>query len=262
MTTKEELILYLETNQHKELPFCEEIWEKAVESIEGKERQFKTIKTEDYNGNVKMLKVPNGAINPVSKYFQLIALPNYKRIALNNAEEMKNNQNEDFEELDESENEYDYDDVIDVGASSFVNELTDIYFSTISGNDLQFVKNRISDYYANYEFNEGSDKFLVVSAVSDELTLRELYAKRTKGLDNENKIDKVKKGYLNTLESLKVLKRQGSKLDEGKNKFTMMLDELEKAGDLYLEPEIISEDAIKDLVSSFRVSVVRAFRDG
>lgn len=257
LTTKEQLIKYLEENQDTELPFCEEIWEKAIETTSNKERQFKEIQVTDYDGNTTTKKIPNGVLNPVSKYFQLLALPNFRKLAEAKLEEMQENEDENsdidrmFENMDENDEE-----------NTFIKELVSIYFSQVKGDDLTFVVDRLSDYYTNYEFNEGSDKFLVVSAVSDELTLRELYGKRVKGSDNETKIEKVKKGYLSTLESLKVLKKQGSKLDEGKNKFTMFLDELDKAGELNIKVKEIPNDQIGDLVTSFRQSIVRAFREG
>lgn len=256
LTTKEELIEYLEENKDTELPFCEEIWQVAVDKTADKDRQFKEISTTDFEGNTKTKKIPNGAVNPVSKYFQLIALPNFRKIAEAKLEDdiEEDEDNDDIEKMLEEMEDND--------ENSFIKELVSIYFASVNGDDLQFVIDRFSDYYTNYEFNEGSDKFLVVSAVSDELTLRELYGKRIKGNDNESKIEKVKKGYLSTLESLKVLKKQGGKLDEGKNKFTMFLDELEKAGELKIQAPDIADDKIGALVTAFRQSIMRAFREG
>lgn len=261
METKEELLSYLEANQDKEFPFCEEIYNIAVEKTDGKERAFKEIVRTEYDGTTKTKRIPNGSVNPVSKYFQLIALPHYNKKV--QAMLCFREEDEKYEEIDE-----DIDDIIELTeddeANSFVRELASIYFSKVLDDETQFVIDRLSDYYTNYEFNEGSDKFLVISAVSDELTLRELYSKRitSKGVDNEVRIDKVKRGYLSTLESLKALKKQSGKLDEGKNKFTIFLDELDKAGELNIKIPDIPNDQIGSLVNSFRQSIVRAFRDG
>lgn len=258
LETKEELIKYLEENRDSELPFSEEVWKVAVEKTSEKERQFKEIVTTGFDGKSKTKKIPNGAVNPVSKYFQLIALPNFKKLA----------KNEYSNHVVEEDTMYDIEQMLegldeDTEENTFIKELMTIYFASLTGEDTQFVVDRLSDYYTNYEFNEGSDKFLVVSAVSDELTLRELYRERIKGKDNETKIEKVKKGYLATLDGLKLLKRQGSKIDEGKNKFTMMLDELEKAGDLSkYKQECYEPDQIDALVSDTRRSIMRAFGDG
>lgn len=254
LETKEELVKYLEENQDTEYPFNEEVWKLAVEKTAEKEREFKVLKEVDFDGTEKVKKIPNGAINPVSKYFQLIALPQYKK----QCEELQKEQEEELvadvddmlEQLDDSEE------------NTFIRELVTIYFSNVKGEDLDFVIDRLSDYYSNYEFNEGSDKFLVVSAVSDELTLRELYGKRVKGSDNEVKIEKVKKGYLSTLDGLKLLKKQGSKLEDGKNKFTMFVDELEKAGELKFDTKGYEPDQIDRLIEHTRRSIVRAFSDG
>lgn len=259
MKTKEELITYLESNSNIELPFSEKVWQIAVEKTFAKEREFKEITTTDFDGNVKTKKIPNGAINPVSKYFQLIALPNFKKMCeqeqLEKELEAENETTVNIEQMLEELEE-------DTEENSFIRELISIYFANIKGDNFDFVVDRLSDYYSNYEFNEGSDKFLVVSAVSDELTLRELYGQRVKGKDNEATIEKVKKGYLSTLDGLKLLKKQGSKLNEGKNKFTMFLDELEKAGELKIKNVSIKQDQIDILVEHTRRSIINAFGEG
>ena len=255
LETKEELMAYVKENKDTELPFNETVWNIAVEKMIDKERQFKSIETTDFEGNIKSLKVPNGAINPVSKYFQLMALPNFQKMGIGILNQDNDTDDEDVSSLlDELE-------VSDEEESTFIKELILIYFSDLKGKDLQFVVDRLSDYYTNYEFNEGSDKFLVVSAVSDELALRELMIGRNKGKDVEAKIEKVKKGYLNTLEGLKVLKKQSSKFDESKNKLTMFVSELEKAGELKLTAKEIPEDKVKSLVDAFRRTVIDVFRE-
>lgn len=256
LKTKKELIKYLEENQDTELPFSEKVWEIAVEKTSEKEREFKEITTTDFDGNKKTKKIPNGAINPVSKYFQLIALPNFKKMAKEEHLE-KEDDKDKITDVDKMLEELD-----DTEENTFIKELVSIYFSTVNGDDLNFVIERLSDYYSNYEFNEGSDKFLVVSAVSDELALRHLYSKRAKGSDNESRIERIQKGYLRTLDGLKLLKKQGSKLDEGKNKFTMFVDELEKAGELKFNPNKYEKDQIDELMQSTRRCIMRAFKDG
>lgn len=259
LATKEDLIKYLEENTNTELPFNEVVWDSAVEHTVDKERQFKEIQTTGYDGVVKTKKIPNGAVNPVSRYFQLMALPQNAKAGKAIVREQKkqkkieDSKEREFEELIEN--------VGDSDEGSFIRELVEIYFSILEGDELLFVVNRLSDYYTNYEFNEGSDKFLVVSVVSDELTLRDLMASRIRGRDNETKIEKVQKGYLSKLESLKVLKKQGSKLDESKNKLTMFVSELEKAGELKLEAKPIPLDEVKGLIDSFRRTVIDVFRE-
>jgi len=265
METKKELMSYLRRNKDIELPFVQEVWDLAVEQTAGKVAGTKAVETTDINGDIKIIKIPDIIDNPVSKYFQLMALKRNKekgealrdknKDKTSNQVEIKNDENLETK-IDED------DDILDVEKNSFITGLINIYFSKVNDEDLDFVVSRLSEYYTNYEFNEGSDKFLVVSVVSDELSLRELYSKRVKGSDNEKRIKDVQDGYLKKLDSLKVLKKQGSAIDEGKNKFTVFVDELEKAGELKFKTPEIDNDIIGELVKAINNSVIRAFSDG
>lgn len=255
MSTKEELVAYLKANRETELPFNEEVWNLAVEKTADKERKFKTKIETDYDGNVKTKQIPNGVINPVGKYFALMALPQYQKpITVEDRSEIDNSCPDDedfnFQEDDEEKNQT---------VSSWLNT----FFSGYDNDDKKFLKERLSDYYDNYEINEGADKLLVVMAVTDELEVMNLTKLRAKGKDVEARLEKVRKGYLSSLEGLKALKKQrGAMEDESKNKFTLWVDELAKEGVFKTMPVNYDEDAIDKMLATFERSMLQVLREG
>lgn len=275
METKNELMSYLRRNKDTELPFVKEVWDMAIEQTAGKSVGTKVVETVDENGDIQVMKVADMSNNPVSKYFQLMSLqPNKLKGEALREKALGKAKNDTVVEVDSNTDSNVSNDNVDIivdindefigddRKNSFITGLVNIYFSKISDDDLDFVVSRLSEYYTNYEFNEGSDKFLVVSVVSDELSLRDLYSKRIRGSDNEKRIKDVQDGYLKKLDSLKVLKKQGSTVDEGKNKFTVFVDTLEKAGELKYKAPVIDNDVIGNLVNAINNSVIRAFSDG
>lgn len=233
INSKGDMLAYLEGNLEYEYPFVEEAWQKAEQ-----------IYAED-----KDKKKSIGSI-----YFQLMGLAQYRKLG----NELRN---KEFKKMRIIEEEEIIDSLLgdDEEESEFIKELISIYFSNIKDpEDLKFVIERMSDYYSNYEFNEGSDKFLVVSAVADELALRELYAQRVLGQDNEKRVKDVKEGYLKTLASLKVLKSD-KKIDSTKNKFTALVDELSRTGELNIDSPEYPKDEIDYLIEAMRRSVERAY---
>jgi hypothetical protein len=237
LTTKEELLKYLEENKDTELPFNETVWGKAVQATKDKERQYKELQTKEFDGTTKIKKIPNGTINPVGKYFQMMALPQYAK-------------NPVYPESDETESE---------------REINDELTSDFEGyriKERQFLAERLAEYYENYEINTGSDKFIVNQIVVFELELKRLNMKLASGKDVYNNIEKVTKQYLNLCESLKTLKKQrGAMEDEGKNKFTLFVDELEKEGEFKYSFDDVS-DAIDEMLDIFEKSMIRTYNEG
>ncbi|WP_336786942.1 hypothetical protein [Paenibacillus sp. MMO-177] len=254
METKEELVAYLEANQEIELPFNEEVWDKAVDATADKDRKFKEIKTTDFEGKEVTKKIPNGSVSPVGKYFQMMALPQYRNPV-------------DTSELDddwldeESETELDFD---DEEKEETVSTWIQMFFDGIGANDRKFVVDRLSNYYDNYELNEGADKFQAAKAVLDELEMRNLIKMRNKGKDVEARIEKCQKSYLALLDSLKAQKKQrGAGDDEGKNKFTLFVDELEKEGRLVEKKDTsYTSDDIDRLLVEFEQSMRTVYYEG
>ena len=250
MHTKEELIAYLEANQDTESPFNETVWQSAVEKTQNKERQFKEIKTTEFDGAEKVLKVPNGSLNPVGKYFQLIALPQYSKPA----------------EVEDEEDFVDDDGVVlfeDEDKEETVSSWINVFFDGYSAADKKFLRERLSDYYDNYELNEGADKVIAVTAVADELEIMNLTKLRAKNKDNEARLEKVKKGYMNSLDSLKALKKQRGAADEGKNKLTLWIDELEKEGQFTIKKdESYTQDDIDKLLEIMESGMRAVYYEG
>lgn len=252
METLEELKAYLEENKDKELPFNQKVWDEAVEATKDKVLQFKTKTETDFDGNTKTLKIPNGTTNPVSKYFMIIALPH-------NNKPVKTVEYEDNENTEENEDvEFEDEDKQD-----FVDSLCNMFFSRYNAADKKIIKDRLGDYYDNYEINDGADKFTVIKAVADELEIAKLTQLRLKrGEDNEARLKKIQDGYLELLESMKALKKQRSKMDEeGKNKLTLWVDTLEREGFKPTEDDN-DQDSIDQMLDAFEKSMIRVFKEG
>lgn len=239
LTTKEELLTYLSENKDTELPFNETVWEKAVLATKDKERKFKELHTKDFDGNTKMKKIPNGSVNPVGKYFQMMALPQYA----NNPVYVDDDDDEPNTRVGNTE------------------DLADC-FDGYKPKEKQFIAERLAEYYENYEINTGSDKFIVNQIVVFEVELNRLNLKLASGKDVYLNIEKVTKQYLNLCESLKTLKKQrGAMEDEGKNKFTLFVDELEREGEFKYSFDDVSDD-IDMLLDIFEKSMMRTFNEG
>jgi hypothetical protein len=270
MSTKEELLDYISKHRDVELPFNETVWDKAVEKMANKERKFKELREIDFDGNEKVTKIPNGAINPVSKYWQLIALPQYNKNEPIEDEERQDVDDDIDEELNDSEEndepiEADADiDIADEDNEREFNIINwvNLFFTGYNGADKKFIKQRIGDYYDNYEINEGADKLIVTKAVADELEIMKLTKMRAKNKDIEKRLETVQKGYLNLLDSLKALKKQNEKMDEGKNKFTQWVDTMEKNKEFRPKKIEYKSDEIDNMIIALQTSIVEVMRNG
>lgn len=253
MKTKEELIKYLESHPNTELPFNEEVWDRAVELTKDKVQKSKTIVTTDFDGKEKKNVVPNGSISPVGTYFRIIALPQYRKQAENEEEEF-----EDFDEEDEELDEFE-----DEEKDELVNNWIDAFFGNYNNQDKKFLKERLGDYYDTYDINDGADKLIVVKAVSDELEMMNLTRRRATNKDNEKRIETIQKNYLSLLESLRALKKQrGSMEDEGTNKFSSYVDTLSREGAFKHEKKEYPKDMIDEMLDIFVRNIMEVARDG
>lgn len=272
LKTKEELIKYLEEHKDTELPFNEEVWNIAVEKTKDKERKYKEIVVKDFDGNEKKKSIPNGAVNPVSKYFMLMALPQYRKKT--EKEDTEDNEDIDFKQFKNNTRSFDddieEDDIEEDDDTDNENENKEVtitgwinmFFDKYSATDKKFLKERLINYFDNYELNNGADIMIVVKAVADELEIMKLTNKRIKGEDVEKRLETVQKGYLSLLESFKALKKQRSALDEeGKNKFTLWVDRLEKEG-FNPEKTKYSKDDVDFIIDTFRETITQSFLKG
>lgn len=251
MTTKEELIKYLEANKNIELPFNEVVWNIAVEKTKDKERQNKILTETDFDGTTKKKVIPNGSVNPVGKYLQMMALPQYQKPYVDPNTEPEEEENEEFEFKFEDEEK-----------NEAITNWLNVFFNGYSKEDKKFLHERLSDYYDNYELNEGADKTLVIMTVTDELQIMKLTQKRIKGTDVEAQLKNLKKSFLEGLEGLKALKKQRGNADEGKNKLTQWIDELEKAGEFRPKHVDYPADEVDFMIKEFTKSIVEVFRNG
>lgn len=248
MFTKEQLIDYLEKNPETEQPFREEVWAIAVEKTKDKELKKQTIEKTDFDGSKKTKIVPNGSVNPVSMYFQLISLPQYNKPKVDlETESIFAGINIDFDDSQKNEKIADW---------------ISVFFADYPLEDKRFLVSRLGDYYDNYDINSGADIMMVVKVCSDELEMMKLTKQRAKGKDIEARLEKVQKGYLSLLDGLKAMKNSKGKMDnEGKNKFTVWLDEMEKSGDFHYEFKDVSDD-IDGMLDKFYKTVLETLRDG
>lgn len=246
--TKEQLIDYLEKNPETEQPFRDDVWALAVEKTKDKELKQQTIEKTDFDGNTKKKVVPNGSYNPVSMYFQLISLPQYNKPKVDlETESIFAGINIDFDDSQKNEKIADW---------------ITVFFSDYKTDDKKFLVSRLGDYYDNYDINSGADIMMVVKVCSDELEMMKLTKERAKGKDIEARLEKVQKGYLSLLDGLKAMKNSKGKMDnEGKNKFTVWLDEMEKTGDFHYDFGEIG-DEIDDMLDSFYDTIVRTLGSG
>lgn len=252
LSSKEELFEYLAQNSDTELPFNEEVWVKAVEFTENKEQKFKEIETTDYDGTVKIKKIPNGAISPVGKYFQLMALPQYQKQTIE----------DNFDYNDEAESDYELSFEDEEKEETVASWLSTFFFG-YKAEDKKFLKDRLADYYDNYELNEGADKLIAVSAVADELEIMRLTKERQKGKDIEARLEKVRKGYMASLDSLKALKKQRGIGEEGKNKLTQWIDELEAEGKFVEKKDLTyTKDDIDFMLEQFEEGMRATYYEG
>lgn len=254
METKEELIKYLKGHSSTELPFNEDVWNRAVELTENKVQKSKKIVTTDFDGTEKTMAVPNGSMSPVGTYFRIMALPQYKKQA-------------EYEEDEDDSYGYDVDnsdddDFEDDEKSDIVNNWIDAFFGNYGHQDKKFLKERLGDYYDTYDINDGADKLIVVKAVSDELEMMNLTRRRATNKDNEKRIETIQKNYLSLLESLRALKKQrGSMEDEGTNKFSGWVDTLTKDGGFKHEKKEYPKDEIDNMLDIFIRNIMEVARD-
>jgi hypothetical protein len=269
LNSKEELIAYLEANKDLEYPFNEEAWNIAVEKTKDKETKYKEMITTEFDGKKKVKKIPNGAISPVGKYFQLMSLPQYRKGKTLDEEPIfvEDDYNDELPAMDdqddENENEDDVTDEEEKEKQTQVTSWIDIFFAGYSPLDKRFIRERLGNYYDNYEINDGADKLLVTKAVADELEIMNLTKQRAKNKDVEKRLETVQKGYLSLLDSLKALKKQRGAMDgEGKNKFTIWLDTLEKSGEFKPKKIEYENDAIDNMIVTLERSIVEVMRNG
>lgn len=253
--TKEDLIKYLATSGG--LPFLDELWQKCLEKAkedEGKEQPRKEIKTMDKDGNVVTKNKVAGVVitDPVKWYFRMMNLPQYKKKAAQLAEqkEIESESRQEFMEVffDEVESQ-EYDDI-----AAWINMFVNI-------DEKNYLKQRLSHYYDNYDINDGADRVMLSGILSIEVELYRINMKRANGKNvNIREEEKLRKMLRENLESQKWTKKQRSASDEmAQNKFTIFMEKQVKQGKFTPEHHEIPEDEIDMLIKVIPEAIRKMF---
>lgn len=244
--TKEDLIAYLDSNGDG-IPFLETLWDKCVKKAkenEGKDVPMKTTIVENGDGTVTEKRQVAGSIikDPISYYFSMYKLRQYKKEALlllDEKIEQTDGQKEIMEVyFDDEDDEDTFNEII-----QWIN-----MFEIPS--ERQYLKQRYSHYYDNYEINDGADRTMLSSILSLEIELYRINVKRARGKAVDiRQEEKLRKMLLDSLEAQKWTKKQRSASDEmAQNKFTIWLDRQVKNGGFVIEDKTYPKDEIDYLI--------------
>ena len=244
VSTKEDLIKYLDSNGEG-IPFLEMLWDICVEKAkdnEDKEAPIKIIKTVKSDGSIVETKQAAGVLikNPISFYFRLYKLPQYKKMALYEAE--KAAQSEEQKEI--------LDVYFDDDGNESFNEITQWIGMFPIPSERQYLKQKYSYYYDNYEINDGADRTMLSGILSLEIELYRINVRRAQGKTIDiGKEEKLRKMLRESLEAQKWTKKQRSATDEmAQNKFTIWLDRQVKNGGFSVQEKHYPKDEIDYLI--------------
>lgn len=250
MHTKEDVMKYLEENSEEELPFVEEVWEKAVATAkenENKEQPYKIITLVDSDGNQVQKKQRNGTIirDPVKLYFKLMHLTQNKKkgIAIKEGRvETDENKVAIAEAKFGDEQEH----------NEYMDEISS-WIALFNKDEREYLKRRYVNYYDTYELNEGADKLSLKRLLSIEIELYRIDKKRACGKPiNLAEEEKLTKQLNMILESLKWTKKQRSASEDlAQNKFTIFMDSLVRQGEFKGNPKTYDKDEIDFLLETY-----------
>ena len=177
-------------------------------------------------------------------YFELRASP------LFNQEE--DDEEEEPEEVIEVLNLKDFIPDYESHQGRFISHFIERYFGEMTNADtLRFLIDRIKSYYGEYELNSASDEFLVMTAIADELVIRDITKKRVNYTDIDNKeLELIRNSYIKSLDGLKALKKFDKGEKESDSKFTVWVNKLVRGEELDSNKIEITEDDIDRLIES------------
>ena len=258
LTCKEDVIIYIE-NSPDELPFVEEVWEKAVEKAEANKKSAPPIITHtitDENGNTTSKKIVKGvkSTDPVSVYWSYMNLPQYKKKAYQILEE------EQLQERTQEIMDVYFDEEEDEESSTY-NEIVAWINIFPLKDERDYLKQRYAHYYDNYEINDGADRTMLSGILSLEIELHRINIKRAKGQAIDiSREEKLRKMLRESLEAQKWTKKQRSALDEmGQNAFTIWMEKQSKNGRFVPEHHEISKDEIDFLMDTIPEAMRKMF---
>lgn len=260
VNSKAGIINYLE-NSVDELPFVEECWE-----ISEEEARVRNEKIAEYN---KLSPKKKKRVSTSRVYFEFMKEPRFRKMGeelllkqqgqitpSEKLEEFKENMVE--EEQPKSLKFEDYIDDLDSNQGQFILRLLNMYFVELYDEDsIKFIIARIKSYYGEYELNSASDEYLVITAISDELVLREMNRQRIKNGDTDPKEMKtVRDSYMASLDGLKVLKKFNQDNSDKENLFAIWVEKLVKSGDVSIQQKVYEKDQI-DFILEDNIDAIR-----
>jgi hypothetical protein len=228
ISTKEELISYINNSGGLELPFLEELWDRCVilaERDKKNGRKTASVVTTNADGTQTVQNKFTGfwSENPVVHYYKQCGLPNWRKKAtelIDTSVELSQDQQKILSASfnDVSENETYSDEVLD-------------WINLFSPQEKVFLKKRYAHYYDCYDINEGADKVSLKRLLSLEIACNRIDLKRALGQNiNIPEEDRLTEQLRKTLESLKWTKKQRNAREEmAQNKFTVWITEQSKS---------------------------------
>lgn len=232
ISTKEELIKYLEANKNIEPPFIEELWELSVEKAEADKKIIEA------GGKKKGIK----SANPVSHYFRLCGLKVWKQKARELQESIYTQELRDGSRPPSPYQE----------ENEFANDIL-VWVNMFPPTEREYLRERYENYYDQYEINDGADKNLLRRILSTEIALYRIDVRRAVGqpvnlLDEKKLNDQLTSLY----ESMKWTKRQRNmREDMAQNKFTVWLDNMAKEGGFTIPEKHYPKDEIDFLLETY-----------
>lgn len=233
LANKEELVMYIK-NSPDELPFVEEVWQKAVAKAKENESlpvPTETVTTVDEYGNETTKKVRKGVrtTDPVGVYWSYMNLPQYRKKAedISYEEEHALAVEEEFGEF------YDGDDIEEVVEEPLeYNEIIAWINMFALPDERNYLKQRYAHYYDNYEINDGADRTMLNGILSLEIELYRVNYRRAKGQAVDiGREEKLRKMLRESLEAQKWTKKQRSAMDDmAQNAFTIWMERQAKNG--------------------------------
>lgn len=241
LTTKEELIEYLERNSDLELPFLEELWDVClIKANENKEmgRSYIDDKGEEHK------KRGYFSENPVSWYFKMANTNGWKQKAMAKMEGIPEKISESKQKIIDT-----YCGDNDVKDS---NEIID-WINLFEAHERSYLLKRYAYYFDVYEINEGADRVLLKRILSFEIALHRIDIKRANRQNvNISEETKLLDALNDCLESMKWTKKQrNAREDMAQNKFTVWLDNMAKEGEFKPEKHTFEKDEVDFLLETY-----------
>lgn len=264
LNTKEELMHYIE-RAPDELPFVEEVWQKAVAKAEENKTLPPPIRTKtvvDEFGNKTTVKEVAGAraTDPISVYWSYMNLPQYRKkaeeIALEN----------EFKDkcLVQAENSYS-NDIISLSYEEYEPQQYNEILAWIDMfpilDERNYLKQRYEHYYDNYEINDGADRTMLSGILSLEIELHRINIRRAKGQAIDiGREEKLRKMLRESLEAQKWTKKQRSAMDDmAQNAFTIWMEKQSTNGRFTPEHHEIDKDEIDFLMETIPEAMRKMF---